>query len=54
MEVVGDLSEDASPVDGVYGCEAEGRVDLFVGEESLDDILVILCQYTEMHERDWL
>lgn len=39
VEVVGDLGEDASPVDGVDGCEAELGVDFGVGEEGLDDVL---------------
>lgn len=39
MEVVDDLGEDASPVDGVDGTEVEGRVDVLIGEEDLENIL---------------
>lgn len=39
VEVVDDLSEDAGPVDGVYGSEAVGRVEEGVGEEGFDGVL---------------
>lgn len=39
VEVVGDLRENAGPVDGVDGGEAVGLVDLGVGEECLDEVL---------------
>jgi hypothetical protein len=38
-EVVGYLGEDSCPVDGVYGGEAVGLVDFWVGEERLDEVL---------------
>lgn len=39
VEVVGDLGEDAGPVDGVDGCELVRAVDLGVGEEGFDKVL---------------
>lgn len=39
MEIVDDLCEDASPVDGVDGAEAVGGVKLGVGEKRLDGVL---------------
>lgn len=39
VEIVCDLREDASPVYAVYGGEAEGVVDLGVGEEGFEDVL---------------
>lgn len=39
VEVVDDLGEDASPVDGVDGAKVERGVDVLVGEEDLEDIL---------------
>src|SRR5690606_35238252 len=40
VEVVDGLGEDASPVDAVYGAELVGRVDLGVGEEGFDNVLL--------------
>lgn len=39
MEVVGDLGEDASPVDGVYGTEVMRLRENGVGEEGFNDVL---------------
>ncbi len=39
MEVVDDLGEDSSPVDGVDSAKVQCLVGLIVGEESLDNIL---------------
>lgn len=40
VEVVDGLGEDARPVDRVDGAELVGRVDLGVGEEGFDDVLL--------------
>jgi hypothetical protein len=40
VEVVDSLGEDARPVDRVDGTELVAGVDVGVGEEGLDDILV--------------
>ena len=39
VEVVGYLCQDAGPVYAVDGCQAERAVDLWVGEESFEDVL---------------
>ncbi len=39
MEIVDDLSEDSSPVDGVDCSEVVGGIESRVGKERLDDVL---------------
>jgi hypothetical protein len=39
VEVVDNLGEDAAPVDGVDGAEVEGCVGVFVGKQSLENVL---------------
>ena len=44
VEVVGDLREDAGPVDGIDGGEAVGLVDFRVGKEGFDEVLKVLVE----------
>jgi hypothetical protein len=39
VEVVGDLGEDAGPVNGVDGGEAVGLVDFRISKECFDEVL---------------
>jgi hypothetical protein len=42
VEVVGDLSQDTRPVDGVHGGEFVGLIDLRVCEEGFDEVLFLV------------
>jgi hypothetical protein len=39
VEVVGNLSQDARPIDGVYGRKPMGFVDLGISKERFHEIL---------------
>lgn len=45
MEIVSDLREDTGPVNAVHRRKPVRAVDLGVGEECFDNVLLLLVQY---------